>query len=197
MLALSFTICPMSIFTLLTKFKDKRRNFAKNRLIGDFLDTSFAVVDIGTGSGGFAKFLQRKGLEVTPVDVVDKSTYADLSAVLYDGKHLPFETNSFDASLLITVLHHCTNPEQVFEEAVRVSNSKIVVLEDVYSNWLMKRLTWLMDSLVNLEFRGHPHSNKTETEWETLFRNHGLIVNKKIKTKVLLIFTQVMYHLEK
>jgi ubiquinone/menaquinone biosynthesis C-methylase UbiE len=187
----------MSLYSSITRFKDKRRNRSKSALIDDFLDSSSSLIDIGTGSGGLALYLKKKGFEVTSVDIVNKTTYPDISPIVYDGKTLPFQDNSFDVAMLITVLHHCPQPEQVFAEAVRVSNKKIIVLEDVYSNWLMKRLTWFMDSLVNLEFKGHPHSNKSETEWEALFQKHNLRIKQKTTTKVLGIFTQVMYHLEK
>lgn len=187
----------MSFNAKITNFKDKRRNVSKSELIGGFLNDSKTILDIGTGSGGFAYFLSQKNFKVTPVDVVDKTVQNHIDPIIYDGLHLPFEDKSFDASMLITVLHHCPNPEQVFAEAVRVSKTKIIVLEDVYSNKIMKRLTWFMDSLVNMEFRGHPHSNKSDAQWEALFKKHNLKVKKKTKTKVLAIFTQVMYHLEK
>ena len=178
-------------------FKDKLRNASKANLIGDFLNESKTIVDIGTGSGGLANYFIQQNFEVTAVDVLDKTVHKNITPILYHGSHLPFETESFDASMLITVLHHCPNPEQVLAEAVRVSKKKIVVLEDVYSSWLMKHLTWFMDSLVNWEFKGDPHSNKSEAQWEALFGTHNLKIKKKTKTNVLVIFTQVMYHLEK
>lgn len=187
----------MSVYNTITYLKDKRRNASKAKLIGDFLNHSKTILDIGTGSGGLANYLKNKDFDVTSVDVVDKTIHQHITPVIYDGQKLPFDDHSFDTSMLITVLHHCPNPEQVFAEAVRVSNRKIIILEDVYSTWLMKRLTWFMDSLVNMEFKGHPHSNKPEAEWEALFQEHCLVVKKKTRTKVLAIFTQVMYHLEK
>lgn len=187
----------MSLYNTITYVKDKRRNVSKAKLINDFLNQNEVIVDIGTGSGGLANYLTQNNFEVKTVDVVDKTIHNDIIPIIYDGVHLPFNDENFDASMLITVLHHCPNPEQVFAEAVRVSKKKIIVLEDVYSTWLMKHLTWFMDSLVNMEFKGHPHSNKSEAQWEDLFQKHNLKVKKKTKTKVLVFFTQVMYHLEK
>lgn len=187
----------MSLYKTFSSFKDKRRNISKSKLIGNFLVESKTIVDIGTGSGGFAHFLMQKNFKVTPVDVVDKTIHGHITPIVYDGFHLPFEDESFDASMLVTVLHHCPNPEQVFDEAVRVSKKKIIVLEDVYSSRVMKHLTWFMDSLVNMEFKGHPHTNKSEKQWEELFHKRNLNIKKKTRTKVLAIFSQVMYHLEK
>lgn len=187
----------MNLVQKLTQLKDKRRNKEKTQLIGLFLDDCKKIVDIGTGSGGLARSLIQKGYVVTPVDVINKTTYTEIKPLIYNGTKLPFPDKTFDASLLITVLHHCKNPEQVFEEALRVSSKKMIILEDVYSNCLMKHLTWFMDSLLNMEFKGHPHSNKSEEEWEALFATHNLKIVKKTKTKILIFFTQVMFHLEK
>ena len=187
----------MSLYTLISSLKDKRRAVSKAKLLGDFLNHTKTVLDIGTGSGSFASYLKKHGFHVSTVDVVDKTIHSQINPIIYNGRELPFEDKRFEASMLITVLHHCADPDQVFAEAVRVSKKKLIVLEDVYSNGVMKRLTWFMDSLVNMEFKGHPHTNKSELEWETLFEKHQLEVKKKTKTKVLAIFTQVMYHLEK
>ena len=187
----------MSFYRIISTLKDKRRSISKAKLLGDFIDDRETVLDIGTGSGSFANYLSKFGFKVSTVDVVDKTIHSQINPIIYNGRDLPFEDHSFEASMLITILHHCQDPDRVFAEAVRVSKHKIIVLEDVYSNWVMKQLTWWMDSLVNLEFKGHPHTNKSEAEWEALFEKHQLEVKKKTKTKVLAIFTQVMYHLEK
>jgi len=177
--------------------KDKQRAETKKQLFENYLLFHSEIIDIGTGSGQFALLLNEMGHKVTPVDVKDRMNTHLLKAISYDGETLPFEDNSFDISMLITVLHHCPNPENVFMEAVRVSKNQIFVLEDVYSNLLMKYLTWAMDSLANLEFFGHPHTNKSETEWEALFKENKLTLIHKKRVKILFIFTQVVYVLEK
>jgi len=177
--------------------KDRQRAQTKLKLFGDFILPHSKIIDIGCGSGQFSSILRLLNHQVTAVDVVNKTNADDIKPIIYDGKTLPFKDLSFDISMLITVLHHCPQPEVVFKEAVRVSNDKIFILEDVYNNWLMKRLTWFMDSVMNWEFRGHPHSNKSEEAWEALFKSHQLKLIHKKKVKILLLFTQVVYVLEK
>ena len=177
--------------------KDKARAKTKFNLFKKFIDTNSKIIDIGCGSGQFALELQNKNHDVTAVDVNDKTNTIAITPVIYDGLKLPFKNNQFNICMLITVLHHCHKPNDVFAEAVRVSKDKIFVLEDVYSNWFMKRLTWFMDSLMNYEFIGHPHTNKSENEWEKLFKLHNLKLIHKKKVKILLIFSQVVYVLEK
>ena len=177
--------------------KDQEREKTNFNLFKEYIGDKSKIIDIGCGSGQFAFELQNKNHEVTAVDVKDKTNTKDIKPVIYDGMKLPFDDNQFDISMLITVMHHCPQPDSVFAEAVRVSKDKIFVLEDVYSNWIMKRLTWFMDSLMNLEFKGHPHTNKSESGWENLFKSHNLKLIHKKKVKILLIFTQVVYVLEK
>ena len=49
-------------------------------------------------------------------------------------------------------------------------------MEEVYENQLRKYATFIWDSLTNLEFAGHPHSNKTDNEWRDLFSEQDLKV---------------------
>ncbi len=177
--------------------KDQKRAQTKKDLFKEYVPTHSKIIDIGAGSGQFSLSLKEEGHQVNAVDIKDRTNTEFIHPVVYDGTKLPFENNSFDISMLITVLHHCPHPEIVFKEAVRVSKNRIFVLEDVYSNKLMKYLTWGMDSLANLEFFGHPHTNKSETEWEALFMENNLTVIHKRRVKVLFIFTQVVYVLEK
>ncbi|MCR9183003.1 MAG: class I SAM-dependent methyltransferase [Flavobacteriaceae bacterium] len=177
--------------------KDQKRAQTKKELFKEYLPSHSKIIDIGTGSGQFSLVLKEDGHQITSVDIKDKTNTNFITPTVYDGEKLPFENNSFDISMLITVLHHCPNPEKVFQEAVRVSKSRIFVLEDVYSNFVMKYLTWWMDSLMNLEFFGHPHTNKSEAAWEDLFKDNKLGVIYKKKVKVLGIFNQVAYVLEK
>lgn len=177
--------------------KDRKRALLKFSLFKDYLPKNATIIDVGTGSGQFAQLLQEKKFQIQAVDVVDKTNASKITPKIYDGQKLPFETNCFDVGMLITVLHHCPKPEIVFQEVVRVSRKRIFILEDVYSNFIMKHLTWFADSLANFEFIGHPHTNKSEKKWEKLFKKHKLDLLHKRKIRVLFIFTQVLYVLEK
>ncbi len=179
------------------KVKDIKRAKTKNKLFNNYIPQNSNIVDIGTGSGQYSLMLKNAGHTITSVDIKDRTNTNLITPILYDGKKLPFQNSSFDVSLLITVLHHCPEPEIVFKEALRVSKKRILILEDVYNNVVMKYLTWGMDRLVNLEFFGHPHTNKSEKDWETLFEKHDLQILQKQKLKVLFIFSQVFYVLEK
>lgn len=172
--------------------KDLIRARYKLKLIATHLIPGKTVLDLGTGSGALAELLRARGYKVTGIDVANRVTFGS-SPIIYDGKSLPFKDDAFDQVLLITVLHHCQYPERILEEAARVCRDKVFVLEDVYDNKFMEFLTKAVDSLVNFEFFGHPHANKTRSEWEWLFRDHGLRITEEESLRLMGIFKQIWY----
>lgn len=141
--------------------------------IAPFLPPAGRILDLGSGRGVVAGILRARGYDVTPLDVRDRSIDPRFRPVLYDGNRIPFEDNRFDCALLLTVLHHTPDPSSILREAARVA-ARIIVIEDVYSNTFQKYLTFFTDSLCNLEFFGHPHTNKTDGQWRMLFEDLGL-----------------------
>lgn len=137
------------------------------------LGSKNSIVDIGSGTCHIADLLIQKGYKVSPVDVVNLSFSPKTSPIIYDGKKLPFKNKNFDTAILITVLHHTKNPEAILAEASRVAR-QVVIIEDIYKNQLHKRLTHFLDSLLNLEFKDHPHANKTDEQWQQLFKKMNL-----------------------
>ncbi len=172
-----------------------KRDRQLSKLITPYLENTDCVLDIGLGLGRIAKMIKDRGHRVVGVDIKNLSIVDDIVPVIYDGRKLPFKDNSFDVSLLITVLHHTPNPELVLREAKRVSK-KIIIIEDIYRNNFQKQFTYFMDSLLNFEFFGHPHSNKSDLGWVNLFKKLRLkLINSKyIKTWM---FSQGVYFLEK
>ncbi|MFW6252958.1 MAG: hypothetical protein ACOC4F_03410 [bacterium] len=85
----------------------------------------------------------------------------------------------------------------VLREAARVAK-RIIVIEDVYTNAAQKHLTFFTDSVFHLEFRGHTHSNRTDTEWRKAFVDLGLKLEVATvrERRVLLFYRQVAYGLE-
>lgn len=164
--------------------------------ISSYLPLGSHILDIGSGNAGLAYLLQQNDQQVNALDVIDHSFFTSVPIELYDGHHIPYKENAFEYSLLITVLHHIKDPVAILKEAIRVSE-KVIVMEDVFtSNW-NKKLLFFMDSLVNFEFFGHPHSNKSDVEWENTFKSLKLVIEEKRTDKILGIFRQVSYVLKK
>ncbi len=136
--------------------------------------------------------LQEKGYDVTALDIKDL-TYTDkIKPVLYDGRTIPFADNQFDISLLLTVLQHVSDPINLLEESARVSK-KIIIIEDVYNSIFQQYLTYIVDSLVNFEIFGHPHTNMTDKQWRDQFDKLGLKLFTAYVDNYIYLFRQAVY----
>lgn len=164
--------------------------------IAKHLQRGVPILDIGTGNGGLVHGLRKEGYTVETVDVKNISFFPEVQPIVYDGSRLPFADKSFDTGLIITVLHHTPDPAAIIDEACRVSRNRLVIMEDIYRNPLQKHLTFFTDSLVNLEFQGHPHTNKSDAEWKALFEEKGLKLVYREDFRTLLFFRQVVYVVE-
>jgi len=168
----------------------------KIQRISEYLSKKDKILDVGTGPGSVCLLMQREGHNLTPLDVVDQTLSSEVEPLIYNGKKLPFDDNSFNTALILTVLHHTSNPKEILSEAKRVAD-KIIIVEDIYSNPIQKYLTFIVDSIVNMEFAGHPHSNKSDTEWKTTFNKLELKLKATRYDRFLLFFRQATYYLEK
>lgn len=179
-------------------FHNLSLNWAKDKYerIKSYLKQNENILDIGSGKCGLSYLLKINNFSVTSMDIKNLSYTRAISPIIYNGINFPFKDNSFDVSLLLTVLHHTKNPINIIKEAKRVSK-KIIIIEDVYDNNFQKHLTFFTDSLFNLEFIDHPHNNKNEIEWENIFQDLNLEIISRRKDKVLFFFKQSTYVLEK
>ena len=103
-----------------------------------FLPAGSKVLEIGGGTGVQAKQLSEIGLEVTSVDIAD-SNYAEdrvFPIVNYDGKHLPFDSHSYDIVFSSNVLEHIRDLDELHNEIKRV------LKKDGISIHAMPSATW-------------------------------------------------------
>lgn len=168
---------------------------AKEGQFRGFLRPGDRILDLGSGPGSVCWLLRSQGFAVTPVDVQDVALDAQMRPQLYDGRRLPFADDAFDVALLLTVLHHTHDPAAVLAEAGRVAR-RVIVIEDVYRSPIQRRLTWWADSLLNLEFRGHPHTNRTDEAWRGHFAAHGWRLAHAQNRRIAGIFEQQTYVLD-
>ncbi len=164
----------------------------KYRWISTYLRPDMRILELGSGMGSVVQILRQRGFTVSAADIRDSSVHKSLAPTVYNGQRLPFEDGAFDVCLLLTVLHHCPDPDQVLAEAARVAR-QIVIIEDIYENAWQCRLTHWLDSLLNWEFRGHPHSNRDDKAWRDSFRSSGMQLLHASKRRVAGVFCQVTY----
>ncbi len=156
----------------------RAENFVE--LFAPYLPSESRILDIGGGWGFYAEPLARRGHQVTVLDVV-KPGFQKAPVVVYEGGRMPFADKSFDASLLITVLHHIPNPEAVIREARRVTRKTLIVIEDIYQHSMGRWWTILRDMIYNFEFVGHPCQFKKAAEWIEVFKSEGFSLQSEHK----------------
>jgi ubiquinone/menaquinone biosynthesis C-methylase UbiE len=137
-----------------------------------------SLLDLGAGEGWLAEALRALApawscsVDVGPF-LLARGPYA-----IYDGARLPFRDDSFDTTLLSLVLHHCEAPEAVLQEAVRVTRTRLLVVESVYRT--PRERFWLdaLDGRLNGYRHGGamkmPLAFRRPEEWRALFESHGL-----------------------
>lgn len=125
------------------------------------------ILDVGLGSGSMAKILSDKNYTMFNIDVSNTSLYPSIQPLIYNGEDIPYKAEYCDTALLISVLHHCTNPMKVLEETMRVAK-RIIIIEDTFRNQFEKILVSARDSVGNFEF--YKHQYYMTNEWITIFK---------------------------
>ncbi|MGH9209081.1 MAG: class I SAM-dependent methyltransferase [Acidimicrobiales bacterium] len=73
------------------------------------------MLDIGGGTGVYARWLLDQGYDVTLIDPVElhitQATQTGVPATVGDARHLDHPDESIDVALLLGPLYHLTEPE--------------------------------------------------------------------------------------
>ena len=136
------------------------------------------LLDLGAGEGWVVEALRA----LTPLwsCSVDVGPFrlAPEPYVVYDGVRLPFHDSSFDTTLISLALHHCGAAEAVLDEAVRVTRSRLLIVESVYRNSHERFWLYLLDGRLNRYRHGGvmnvPLAFRRPEEWRALFESRGL-----------------------
>jgi ubiquinone/menaquinone biosynthesis C-methylase UbiE len=136
-------------------------------------NSPLAILDVGCGSGQIALNLQNRlpHSQLQGVDVlVRPDTYIPVES--FDGLHLPFPDQSFDYVLLIDVLHHTMEPQQVLAECVRVSRKAVLIKDHLCNSrwdyWRLRVADWIGNW-------GHgvalPYNYLSSATWNQLYQD--------------------------
>jgi SAM-dependent methyltransferase len=147
--------------------------------LADLLPGSGRVIDIGCGDGELARRVAqaRPGLSVCGVDVLVRED-AKIAVERFDGRVLRHADGAFDAAMLVDVLHHTDDPEELLAEAARVA--RIVVVKDHLADAPLARARLrLMDFVGNARHGVRlPYNYWTRSRWEEAFEGLGLRVER-------------------
>src|SRR5438876_1100077 len=116
-----------------------RRADTLARLLSEASHDGDSILDVGCGNGKIASLMRSRNGSLTfkGIDVVPRPSCA-IPCELYDGHKIPFPDDSFDAVMLIDVLHHTNDPAVVLRECRRVVRNYILI-KDHYSKSKMDR----------------------------------------------------------
>lgn len=194
------SISSQRMFNTLIKKVVRARSEVVVRRIFPYVKIAKKIIDIGSGTGDVAFLLIKEGKNVTPVDVGDFHGPRFVKTTIYDGKTLPFPNRSFDTALLLMVLHHTPNPEEVFLEASRVAR-EVIVIETSFTSPIHKFFTVVSDAIGNLRLEAFWNSYKTDKEWRDFFEKHGFTIKDSHKfydrNLGIIPFLHILYYLQR
>jgi hypothetical protein len=151
------------------------------------------VLDHDSGDSYVAKFiaLNRPDVEIHTQDSFDCRQVTNMPFTLYDynEKRLPYEDGKFDQSILATVLHHCDDPEKMFDEVVRVTKEGggVIILENVFRNGskversLNIIFDWFFNAILHETPLPLPFQHFCPEQWEYFIEKKGLRIIKKFE----------------
>lgn len=134
------------------------------------------VLDVGAGDGLLAEALSRArpDIAIEGIDPLIRSG-ARIPVREYDGINIPYDGDTFDAVLLVDVLHHTEDPGVVLAEAARVSRRVVLIKDHNHDGRLARQTLHFMDAVGN---RRHgvalPFNYLSSEEWARTFERLGL-----------------------
>jgi SAM-dependent methyltransferase len=103
------------------------------------------LADVGGGTGNYARALAAEGWDCLVVDrspgMLARAAAKGLRTLEADAQDLPFPDGTFDAVMLVSMLHHVEQPRRAIAEACRVvvGSGRVALMaftrEDVEASW--------------------------------------------------------------
>jgi ubiquinone/menaquinone biosynthesis C-methylase UbiE len=153
------------------------------RKVAPWLRPGAEVLDLGSGTGQISRWLARRvGILPTMADVVEFGNRVGGYPYIRmrDALTVPVEDDSFDAVLLLFVLHHVErweDQDRLLREGVRVARSRVIVLEDTPLSNVDRVLNVAWDWALNLRHGvPRPFTFRTVEGWTQAFRRAGLVI---------------------
>jgi len=145
-------------------------------IVAELLPAGASVLDVGCGDGRVSRLVcqARADLHLVGIDTLARPDAA-IPIQVFDGHRIPYEAGSWDAVMLVDVLHHADDPAQLLREAARVASRAIVVKDHVLQGSFAGPVLRFMDSVGN---RRHgvemPYNYWTRERWLDAFERLGL-----------------------
>jgi SAM-dependent methyltransferase len=138
------------------------------------------VLDVGCGDGRLAKLISqlRPDVEFTGIEVLVRPD-CHIHVAEFDGRTIPFADRSFDAAMLVDVLHHTEDPTALLAEAARVAAHCVLIKDHLLGGWLSGLTLRFMDRVGNRRFGvALPYNYLRAAQWDGAFNTLGLTVEQ-------------------
>ena len=153
-----------------------RRIAVLARHVAELLPRNATVLDIGSGDGLLARRIMdsRRDVSIRGVDVLARPD-AHIPVEIFDGVKLPFAASSFDAAMMVDVLHHASEQDTLLREMARVTRGRVVIKDHFATGILAHPTLRFMDWVGNCRHGvALPYSYWSPDRWERAFANAGL-----------------------
>lgn len=103
--------------------------FERHKFIAKFITADDKVLDVGGGIDTLSRFVPNSNVKVINVAGSEELKNNKDNNLYYDGKHLPFKSDSFDVLTAVDVLEHIPASQRgpFIKELLRVSKKKIII----------------------------------------------------------------------
>jgi ubiquinone/menaquinone biosynthesis C-methylase UbiE len=135
------------------------------------------ALDLGCGDGRIAAAIasSRPDTDVRGADVLAREE-SPIPVDLFDGRTLPYPDRTFDAVILVDVLHHTADPQALLREARRVCGGLILIKDHLADPWLGRARLRFMDRVGNARHGvALTYNYLTRADWRRVFRDEGLV----------------------
>jgi SAM-dependent methyltransferase len=145
--------------------------------LSGFLKPGWQILDVGCGDGKLDSVLGTllPELEIQGVEILARAD-CSIPCESYDGSHLPFANGSFDACLLVDVLHHAIDPLALLMDACRVSRHFVLIkdhlAENVVDHWTLRLMDWIGNRPHGVHI---PYRYRSCSEWQELYNRAGVV----------------------
>jgi SAM-dependent methyltransferase len=144
------------------------------------------VLDVGCGDGVIDRLIaeHRPDVSIQGIDVLVRQD-AQVSVTPFDGITIPYPDASFDAVMLVDVLHHTADPLIMLGEAQRVAG--VILIKDHFRDGVLANATLRFMDWVGNAHHGVvlPYNYWSISQWREAFAQQNMGVSE-IKTSLRL-----------
>lgn len=153
------------------------------RYITSLCENNSKILDVGCDDGSVAKNIMdsNSSLKIIGIDIQSNSP-SKIPRKMYNGKKIPYPSNSFDIVLVIDVLHHTKNILPLLKEIKRVSKKYIIIKDHMVYSKFSKGLISFTDYISNAPYGIKcPFNFPSPQRWNYYFNKLNLRMIEKPK----------------